>query len=236
MVSLLLVDKMGRRKTLLLGAIVMAVSLVCLSTFAFVHQRDSPVEPPCREGAAANDSLVDNSTVHSGCDFSPDLSPTLRYLALVSLMAYVAAYSFSFGPVVWLLLSEIFPASIKGRAMAVSTSVNWAANLAISATFLRTIQLLSLGGVFGGYAALTFVSVAFIFFAVPETRNKPLHRIAKELETTTLTGRMVEHGRQLPCLKRSTWFLKLSGNYSQLDSAFNSQTNGHELVMEALVS
>lgn len=215
----------------------MAVSLVCLSTFAFVHQRDNPVEPPCHDGTASNGSHVNNATAHSDCDFSSDVSPTLRYLALASLMAYVAAYSFSFGPVVWLLLSEIFPASIKGRAMAVSTSVNWAANLVISATFLRTIQLLTLGGVFCGYAVLTLVSVGFIFFTVPETRNKPLHRIAKELETTTLTGRMVEHGRQLPCLKRSTWFLKLSGNYSQLDSAFNSQTaNGQELAMETLVA
>jgi hypothetical protein len=93
-------------------------------------------------------------------------------------------------------LSEIFPAAIKGRAMSVSTSVNWAVNLVMSATFLRTVQVLSLGGVFIGYAVLTFLSIVFIFLAVPETRDKTLHRITKELQTTTFTGRMVQHARQ----------------------------------------
>lgn len=236
MLSLLLIDRMGRRKTLLLGAIVMAASLVCLSTFAFVHQRANAVQSPCVDERAVPSDADNISTVHSDCESSSDLSPALRYLALVSLMAYVAAYSFSFGPVVWLLLSEIFPPSIKGRAMAVSTSVNWAANLVISATFLRTIRLLTLGGVFCGYAVLTCASIGFIFLAVPETRNKPLHRIAKELEATSFTARIVQHGRQLPCLNHSTWFLKMAGNYSQLDGAISSRNNAAELVMETLVS
>lgn len=230
-VSLLLVDRMGRRKTLLLGALIMAASLICLSVFAFVQQQGSDtMRPTCTDDQPSNYSSNVTSPLTDDCGSSSHVNPALRYMALAALMAYVAAYSFSFGPVTWLLLSEIFPAAIKGRAMAVSTSVNWAVNLVISATFLRTVQLLSLGGVFVGYAVLTFLSIVFIFLAVPETRNKTLHRITKELQTTTFTGRMVQHARQFPCFNNSAWLLKLGGNYSQL--ANNSQ----EVVMETLIS
>lgn len=230
LVSLLLVDRMGRRKTLLLGALIMAVSLICLGVFALVQQQGSSViRPTCTDSQPSNHSA--NATLFvCGSSSSSDVNPGLRYMALAALMAYVAAYSFSFGPVTWLLLSEIFPAAIKGRAMAVSTSVNWATNLVISATFLRTVQLFSLGGVFFGYAILTFLSIIFIFLVVPETRNKTLHRITKELETTTFAGRMAQHARQFPCFTDSSWLLKLGGNYSQLAN------NSRDVVMEMAVS
>lgn len=230
-VSLLLVDRMGRRKTLLLGAFIMALSLVCLGAFAFVQQRGSQIKPACTDDLSTNHSS--NSTLEetlSDCSSSSDVNPGLRYMALAALMAYVAAYSFSFGPVTWLLLSEIFPATIKGRAMSISTSVNWAANLVISATFLRTVQLLTLGGVFFAYAILTFLSFVFIFAAVPETMNKTLHRIAKELQSTTFTSRVVQHARQLPCFSNSTLLLRVGGNYSHLAS------NSQEVVMETVIS
>lgn len=223
---------MGRRKTLLLGALIMLLSLVCLGAFAFVQQQGSQITPACMDDLSNNSR---NSTLQqheTECSSSSQVAnPALRYMALTALMAYVAAYSFSFGPVTWLLLSEIFPATIKGRAMSVSTSVNWAANLVISATFLRTVQLLSLGGVFFAYAILTFLSIMFIFAAVPETRNKTLHRITKELQSTTFTSRVVQHARQLPCcLSNSTLLLRVGGNYDQLTN------NSREVVMETAMS
>ena len=220
---------MGRRKTLLLGALIIAVSLICLSAFAFVHEQGSMMRPTCTDDLHSQPS-PSNVTLTECGPSSDVVHPGLRYMALAALMAYVAAYSFSFGPVTWILLSEIFPAAIKGRAMSVSTSVNWAVNLVMSATFLRTVQVLSLGGVFIGYAVLTFLSIVFIFLVVPETRDKTLHRITKELQTTTFTGRMVQHARQFPCFNNSAWLLKLGGNYSQL--ANHSQ----DVVMETAMS
>lgn len=205
----------------------MAVSLVCLAAFALlVQQKD--MEPACTDGPSNHST--GNNTTFAEPDCSSSSADGLHYMALTALLAYVAAYSFSFGPVTWLLLSEIFPAAIKGRAMSVSTSVNWAANLVMSATFLRAIQLFSLGGVFLGYAIFTFLSIMFIFAAVPETKNKTLHRITKELQSTTFASRMVQHARQLPCLNNSTWLLRVAGNYSQLAN------NGQEVVMETIVS
>ena len=64
-------------------------------------------------------------------------STSLRIIAFLALVTYVCAYSFGFGPITWILLSEIFPPSIKGRAMATVTSMNWALNFVVSATFVQ---------------------------------------------------------------------------------------------------
>ena len=65
---------------------------------------------------------------------------SFRYLATIGLVGYVCAYSFSFGPVTWVILSEIFPAATKGRAMAFTTSFNWLGNFIVSATFLQATR------------------------------------------------------------------------------------------------
>ena len=66
-----------------------------------------------------------------------ETSATLKIIAFVALVTYVCAYSFGFGPVTWILLSEIFPPNLKGRAMAIVTSMNWFLNFVVSATFLQ---------------------------------------------------------------------------------------------------
>ncbi|XP_071405220.1 solute carrier family 2, facilitated glucose transporter member 12 isoform X2 [Pithys albifrons albifrons] len=60
----------------------------------------------------------------------------LKWLSLASLLVYVAAFSIGLGPMSWLVLSEIFPGGIRGRAMALTSSMNWGINLLISLTFL----------------------------------------------------------------------------------------------------
>uniref|UniRef100_A0ABI7XFU2 Solute carrier family 2, facilitated glucose transporter member 12 n=1 Tax=Felis catus TaxID=9685 RepID=A0ABI7XFU2_FELCA len=65
-----------------------------------------------------------------------DVPAFLKWLSLASLLVYVAAFSIGLGPMPWLLLSEIFPAGIRGRAMALTSSMNWGINLIISLTFL----------------------------------------------------------------------------------------------------
>jgi MFS family permease len=65
----------------------------------------------------------------------------MRNLAFVALVGYVCSYSFSFGPITWVILSEIFPASTKGRAMALATAFNWLGNIIVSLTFLEATGL-----------------------------------------------------------------------------------------------
>ena len=61
----------------------------------------------------------------------------MRFVALAALVGFVCSYSFSFGPITWVLLSEIFPASSKGRAIALATAFKGFANIVVPATFLE---------------------------------------------------------------------------------------------------
>ncbi len=154
-VSLSLVDRIGRRRALVVGITVMATSIAALAFYSF-EQDSLAVEETCVEplvnSSNANSSNVNssssissiplslnNSGSSSSCsEESSSSSPSKfnRYFAFTALVSFVCAYSFSFGPVTWVILSEIFPAATKGRAMALATSLNWAGNAFVSATFL----------------------------------------------------------------------------------------------------
>jgi sugar porter (SP) family MFS transporter len=109
------------------------------------------------------------------------LSNVLAWLTLVSLIFYIASFAISLGPVFWLLISEIYPLSIRGKAMSVATVFNWAFNLFVSLTFLTLVDLLGLAGTFWFYGLLGIAAWLFSYFLVPETKNKTLEQIEKEL-------------------------------------------------------
>ena len=72
-----------------------------------------------------------------GLAFSlPQLSGSLGWIAVASLMVYVGSFAVGLGPVFWLMLSEIYPLRIRGRAMSVGTAANWSANLIVALSFL----------------------------------------------------------------------------------------------------
>ncbi len=149
-VSLSLVDRIGRRRALVVGIIVMATSIAALAFYSF-EQDSLAVEETCVEPLVNSSNATSNSSISSmtlslntsgsssSCsEDSSSSSPSKfnRYFAFTALVSFVCAYSFSFGPVTWVILSEIFPAATKGRAMALATSLNWAGNAFVSATFL----------------------------------------------------------------------------------------------------
>lgn len=107
----------------------------------------------------------------------PQLSGSLGWIAVVSLMAYVGSFAVGLGPVFWLLLSEIYPLAVRGRAMSVGTIVNWGANLIVALTFLSLTQALGKAGAFWLYAAVSIDAWLFAYFLVPETKDKSLEQI-----------------------------------------------------------
>jgi len=107
-------------------------------------------------------------------------SKGLRYFTLSALVLFVGAYSFSFGPVSWLLLSEIFPAGIKGRAFSIATVLNWGTNLVVSLTFLDMLSTFGTSWTFIFYTIICILAVIFIYKYVPETKNRTLEQISAE--------------------------------------------------------
>lgn len=104
-----------------------------------------------------------------------------KWLSLASLLVYVAAFSIGLGPMPWLVLSEIFPGGIRGRAMALTSSMNWGINLLISLTFLTVTDLIGLSWVCFIYTVMSLASLAFVVLFIPETKGCSLEQISMEL-------------------------------------------------------
>ena len=138
-ISLSIVDKIGRKKALMSGIAVMGAAVLVLGIFATIDQSEVSGHT-CTE---FNQTENGNHTSRMVSDFhsiscpESETSNSLKVIAFLALVTYVCAYSFGFGPITWIILSEIFPPTIKGRAMATVTSMNWALNFVVSATFVQ---------------------------------------------------------------------------------------------------
>jgi sugar porter (SP) family MFS transporter len=109
--------------------------------------------------------------------FSRPLSGALGSITLVSMMVYVGCFAFSLGPIVWLLISEIFPLPVRGLGMSLSTLANWVGNFLVSQFFLTMIERLGRPVTFGVYALLCIVTILFVRSMVPETKRELLEQI-----------------------------------------------------------
>jgi MFS transporter, SP family, galactose:H+ symporter len=105
------------------------------------------------------------------------LSGSLGTIALVSMMVYVGCFAFSLGPIVWLLISEIFPLPVRGLGMSLSTLANWVGNFLVSQFFLTMVDRLGRPVTFSIYAALCVVTILFVRSMVPETKQELLEQV-----------------------------------------------------------
>jgi MFS family permease len=113
-----------------------------------------------------------------GLAFSlPQLSGSLGWIAVASLMLYVGSFAVGLGPVFWLVLSEIYPLRIRGRAMSMGTIANWGANLVVAISFLTLTRVMGKAATFWLYGVVSVGAWLFAFFLVPETRGKTLEQI-----------------------------------------------------------
>jgi MFS transporter, SP family, galactose:H+ symporter len=115
--------------------------------------------------------------------FYAGASGHLAWVAVVSVAAYVGFFAIGLGPIFWLLIAEIFPLSLRGRAMSLATVANWTFNLIVSATFLDLVGVFGSAGAFLGYAVLSLVALAFVAALVPETKGRSLEEIEEALDT-----------------------------------------------------
>ncbi|GLI26278.1 MFS transporter [Agromyces rhizosphaerae] len=145
-VAISLIDKVGRRPLLLTGSIGMTVSL---GTMAICFSQAT---------------IVDGAPVLEGA-FGP--------IALVAANLFVIFFGVSWGPAVWVLLGEIFPNSIRGKALGLAAAAQWIANFLITVSF-PALAGLSLVFTYGMYAAFAALSFLFVLRFIPETRGRSL--------------------------------------------------------------
>ena len=95
---------------------------------------------------------------------------------LVFIIIYTASFMMSWGPICWVLISELFPNKIRGKAVAVAVAAQWTANYFISATYPAMMEFSS-GGTYWFYGVMSVLSFFFVWKMVPETKGKTLEEM-----------------------------------------------------------
>ncbi|MBE8718782.1 sugar porter family MFS transporter [Cellvibrio polysaccharolyticus] len=150
-ISLLLVDKIGRRPLLWVGSVGMAVTLALL--------------------VGAFSSATQDATGQLR------LSDNMGVLALVAANLYVVFFNASWGPVMWVMLGEMFPNQIRGSGLAVAGLAQWGSNFIVILTFPLLLASIGLAGAYGIYTFCALVSVFFVIKYVKETKQKELEQM-----------------------------------------------------------
>jgi sugar porter (SP) family MFS transporter len=112
-----------------------------------------------------------------GLLFRVDPPPAL--LILAAILLYVGSFGVGLGPGVWVVISELFPTRIRGRAMSIATVALWLACILITFTFLSLVEAVGSAGAFWVYAALSAVNFVFLWRVLPETKGKSLEEIER---------------------------------------------------------
>jgi SP family arabinose:H+ symporter-like MFS transporter len=98
-------------------------------------------------------------------------------LVLVFILLYVASFAISLGPVVWVIIAEIFPNRIRGKATAIAAMVLWAADYLVSQTFPPLLSSAGPASTFWIYGSMALIALLFTWRVVPETKGKSLEEI-----------------------------------------------------------
>jgi SP family sugar:H+ symporter-like MFS transporter len=147
---LLFIDRIGRKPFLLFGSIGMAVSLGIMA-FAF------------STGTVGESGL--------------QLSDSMGLTALGAGLAYAFIFNLSWGPVMWVMLGEMFPNQFRGSALAVAGLAQWLANFLVTMTFPQLLEGIGLAGAYGIYCFFAVVSAVFIAKSVRETKGLELEEM-----------------------------------------------------------
>jgi SP family xylose:H+ symportor-like MFS transporter len=144
-VAILSVDRFGRKPLQIIGALVMAVSMISLGTDFWLGGKGM--------------------------------------IALICMLVFTAGFAVSWGPVTWVLLSEIFPNQIRGKAMAVAVAAQWIANYLVSWTFPvldknpYLVEHFKHGFTYWIYGAMGVLAALFMAKFVPETKGRSLEQM-----------------------------------------------------------
>jgi MFS family permease len=157
-VAILLVDRVGRKALLVAGSVLMTIALSTMAVaFSFAELVTAP------DGTA-----------------TAELDAPWSIIALVAANLFVVGFGATWGPVVWVLLGEMFPNRIRASALAVAAAAQWVANFFISTTF-PVFSDISLTFAYGFYAFFSLLSFFFVVWKVRETKGKELEDMSDEI-------------------------------------------------------
>ncbi|WP_153801052.1 sugar porter family MFS transporter [Foetidibacter luteolus] len=143
-VSILLLDKIGRRKLYMIGISGMVPSLALLGCCFY---------------------------------FKEALGASLPYFAVLSIVCFIIFIAISLAPLGWLLISEVFPLSVRGVGMSIGSLAHWGFNAIIAFTFLKLVNTIGVSATFLSYSLICIAGIVWGYFYIPETKGKSLEDI-----------------------------------------------------------
>lgn len=151
-IAIAFVDRLGRRPLLMAGMTGMLVGLIGLSV-SYLFDR------------------------HEG-----DTTTLASSLSIIWMVVFIASFAFSLGPVVWTVISEVFPTEIRAKGMSVATAANWGAAFVLTLLFPVLMDSIGASATFAILAAMTVIAMWWTNAVVPETKEKSLEEITAIFE------------------------------------------------------
>ncbi len=121
--------------------------------------------------------------------------PVLKQLTLISMLVFIAGFAISLGPIMWLMIAEIFPLKVRGLGASIATCINWSSNWLVAITFLSLISWIGPSGAFGIYFSLSLIAIVFVYLWVPETKACTLEDIEANLYAGKSARRLGEKNK-----------------------------------------
>lgn len=163
------VDRFGRKRLMIIGAIAMGISMIALG-FTFFSQ--------LREVVVDGEVLIENGEV-----VNRFVSQSAAYSAFILILTYIAGFAMSWGPVTWVLLSEMYPNKIRSIALSIAVAAQWISNYVVSVTFPMMNKSSALsesfhhGFAYWIYGIMGILAALFVWKFVPETKGKTLEQM-----------------------------------------------------------
>ncbi|CAL7940944.1 unnamed protein product [Xylocopa violacea] len=249
MLSLIIVERCGRRTALITSATICMTTISLLSLLATIDRGDDNldiVNNHCKNHHNEEVKIMPTGSpppfpllptplaiiapspetwtqIKASCEtqniaVSDGLTGGLRILAVITLLVYEAAYALGLGPVPLLNLTEVFPASVRGKCISFVSIVIWITHLIATESVSAMIKSLTLAGSYLFYSFMCLVTIFYVFLFIPETKGKTLHQIAQELRRIPLGTRICNNLRSLPLICHIRWIKRYDENVTNGES------------------
>ncbi|XP_044174405.1 solute carrier family 2, facilitated glucose transporter member 8-like [Acropora muricata] len=169
----LLMDRAGRRILLWTMALAMCITLAGLGFYFEIYKA-----PNGTDSTPASDTVSLLGSIGHSVQASK-----ISWLSILCLVLFNLAYAVAWGPIPWLVMSEIFPLKARGPASSLATLSNWLLAFVITKTYNSLVSGLTIQGTFWFYSGFSLLGFVFVFFVVPETKGKTLEEIEAMFHT-----------------------------------------------------
>ena len=160
-VGVMLVDVLGRKVLLLIGAVFMTLSTGVLGTYYIIDYLSC-------HGGSTNETVIDKSWCHMDHFY---------ILSVLCLALFIVGFSISWGPIPWVMMGELAPMQVRGLLSGIATFTNWSFATIVTGAFSSYQDSVRPYGAWWSFAFCTVLSIPFVIFFLPETKGKDLQEI-----------------------------------------------------------